>query len=275
MYSKCKLILLFIFLFIFISPQKVSAQVVINEILPNPVGDDTNTEWVELYNATPSLIDLSGYKLKDANGHEQLISGTITANGWIVIYSQGSFSLNNSGIEAIELFDPVSLFPINTFSYTDSDEGKSWGRYPDGGEISSQVLDPTLGNTNRQPSTPTPTTTAVATPTPTSTATPTPTPTKTATATPTKTATAKPTTTATPEETPTEEPETKNEINITGADVKIETSPEGIVAGASVTKKSPLLSILFITSGVGFLGYGGYLIYNKNIDNNRKKHEIT
>ena len=123
---------------------------------------------------------------------------------------------------------------------------------------------------------PTPTQTATATSTPTTTAASTSIPTKTATATPIKTATTKPTTTATPTEKPTDEPESENKINLTETDIKVKTSPEGIVAGATTTKKSPLLSILFIISGVGFLGYGSYLIYNGRSDINRdKKHEIT
>ena len=43
-----------------------SAQVVINEILPNPVGTDTGTERIEVYNAGPNPVDLTGWAIDDA-----------------------------------------------------------------------------------------------------------------------------------------------------------------------------------------------------------------
>ena len=57
---KCKLIIFIIFLF-FVFPQKISAQVVINEFLPN---HSSGVDWVELYSATD--IDISGWILKDS-----------------------------------------------------------------------------------------------------------------------------------------------------------------------------------------------------------------
>ncbi|KKP48243.1 MAG: hypothetical protein UR39_C0001G0038 [Candidatus Woesebacteria bacterium GW2011_GWA1_33_30] len=115
-------------------------------------------------------------------------------------------------------------------------------------EFNTNILLPT--------STPVPTTTSTPIVTAISTATATSTPIKTATSTPTKTATAKPTTTSTPTESgQAETPE------FVVSDIKTST-PEGIVAGASTSKKFPFLSIFFIVAGIMFLGYGGYLIYN-------------
>jgi hypothetical protein len=42
------------------------AQVVINEILPNPSGDDVGTERLEIYNAGPNPVDLTGWAIDDA-----------------------------------------------------------------------------------------------------------------------------------------------------------------------------------------------------------------
>lgn len=114
--------------------------------------------------------------MRDASAHEQIISsGIVPANGWLVVNAQGSFSLNNSGAETVEIYDQSSVL-INSFQYNNSTEGKSWGRYPDGGPIASQVLNYTSGSANQQPSTPTPIPTP--TPSPTPTASPSPTPTK-------------------------------------------------------------------------------------------------
>lgn len=141
------------------------------------------------------------------------------------------------------------LFKIGRYT-SSSDSSADWSN-----ELTIKIIGPTPSPTVT--STPTQTATATSTITPTST----PTKTATAVATSTKTATAKPTSTPTPTEL--EQFETiqpSNHVTIT---------PTGIVAGVSTTKKSPILSIFFILFGLGFLGYGGYLIYNK------QKHEVS
>jgi hypothetical protein len=42
------------------------AQVVINEILPNPAGDDVGTERIEIYNAGLTSVDMTGWAIDDA-----------------------------------------------------------------------------------------------------------------------------------------------------------------------------------------------------------------
>jgi len=266
MYSKFKLILLFNFLFIFISPPKANAQVLINEFLPNPIDEDQ--EWVEFTNTYTNEINLTSYVFdddSDFNGETGSnkfgLVGILPPGG--LCYITISSYLNNSG-------DTPTIFNISgsiedTYTYTTASEELTYSRVPDGGAWqSNQAQTKTSISCLSLAPSPTPTATATTTATSTPTVTTTATPTRTATATPTKTATPKPTTTSTPTETPTDEPESENKISITETDLKLETSPEGIVAGATTTKKSPLLSILFIISGVGFLGYGGYLIYNSN-----------
>jgi len=108
--------------------------------------------------------------------------------------------------------------------------------------------------------TPSPSPSPTATATPTSTLSPTlkPTPTKSPTPQPTKSPTPKSTTSSTPTGKPTEEPVQTIEPLI----VLNTKTPIGIVAGAKTTEKSPILAIILIICGVGFLGYGGYLLYN-------------
>jgi len=43
-----------------------AAQIVINEILPNPTGDDVGTERLEIYNAGTTAVDLTGWAIEDA-----------------------------------------------------------------------------------------------------------------------------------------------------------------------------------------------------------------
>ena len=96
--------------------------VVLNEILPNPEGDDgavmPGGEWVELYNNTNSPINLSGYYLRDSEytsgtTHQINIEScrtntggtTISGKGFLVVYRKGIgesctshyFELNDTG----------------------------------------------------------------------------------------------------------------------------------------------------------------------------------
>lgn len=249
----------------FLSFSNVSAQVVINEVLPNPTGDDTGNEWVELYNSGANSVDLAGYKLKDAADHEQIISSNSIAPGaWLTIHSQGSFSLNNSGIETINLYYVSSADPISTFSYTGSTEGKSWGRIPDGGSIYAGVLDPTEGTANQIPPTPTPSPSP--TPKPTPTKSPTPTPIKSPTPTPTKTPTPNAKSTSKPTTSPSvgveQASQGSGETSVLGLRNEL-TSPSPTPQVSEDKKNVPFVPILLIAAGVVFLGFAGFTIFRK------------
>ncbi|EKE04955.1 MAG: hypothetical protein ACD_19C00427G0002 [uncultured bacterium] len=110
-------------------------------------------------------------------------------------------------------------------------------------------------------------------PSPTPTNPPTAQPTQAPTSSPTKSPTPIPTKTATPKSTPTptSEAEVTNEPENLIREIKIiDATPTGIVAGATTTKKSPILAIILIILGVGFLGFGGYLLYNQMHAENQK-----
>ncbi len=146
--------------------------VVLNEILPNPEGNDSQAglqgEWVEFYNNGSSSIDMTGWYIKDDTGN---VRGTVgpasTYNGqvvigskesyykWLVLFINGSW-LNNDG-DTVELYNPQGILQ-DSYTYqgsaTDDDEdsnntpggdnqnpagdeeqgneGKSYARIPDG-----------------------------------------------------------------------------------------------------------------------------------------------
>ena len=62
--------------------------VYINEILPNPQGDDSLDEWIELFNSNNTDVDLSGWQLQDQKGTittYTISTGTqILANNFLV-----------------------------------------------------------------------------------------------------------------------------------------------------------------------------------------------
>lgn len=131
-----------------------TTDVVINEFLPDPSGDDDAArpggEWVELYNrSATTTYDLTGWYLQDADAHNlnlSLVNSTslsIVPHGFVVVYRNGSsFSLNNT-VDTVYLKDNHGAI-VDSHSYSTSLgdnilENKSIARFPDG---SSSWFDP-------------------------------------------------------------------------------------------------------------------------------------
>lgn len=125
----------------------------LNEVLPNPIGDDATGEWTELYNTGDWAIDVKGWVLKDAANNALIIDAAHTggttvvpAKGWLIVNrNSSSFSLNN-GSEVVILNDTST--EIDSFSYGSTSEGRSWGRIPDGAGAWTNDLLPTPGGAN-------------------------------------------------------------------------------------------------------------------------------
>ncbi len=100
---------------------------IISELIPNPEGSDSTSEWIELYNPSTEDINLSGLYLDDADGGSDpyKLSGTLGVESYLVISVEDSkISLNNGG-------DSVRLLGANKeilyqIDYTDSKEGESY-----------------------------------------------------------------------------------------------------------------------------------------------------
>ena len=108
------------------APQDVSG-IRINEILPDPEGDEGSQEFIELYSASEAPLDLSGFTLKDASktGKYVFPSGSVLEPGrYLVIWRKDfSFALNNSN-ETVLLSDPAGN-PIDRMAYTKTRAGVS------------------------------------------------------------------------------------------------------------------------------------------------------
>ena len=88
--------------------------VYINEILPNPKGDDSLDEWIELYNSNNFDVDLSGWQIQDIAGtiatftilHDTEGTPKILAGGFLVFKRPDiKIMLNNDG-DGINLLTP-------------------------------------------------------------------------------------------------------------------------------------------------------------------------
>lgn len=167
------------------SSEEADGEVVLNEILPNPIEADNQEgldgEWVELYNLSSQPIDVKNWKIVDRAGNTIVISSANThtastligANGsgseWLVVFMNGAV-LNNDG-DTVMLVDSSGTIR-DTYQYKSAkdrdpeddpeatpgeenkldgdieDEGKSHARIPDGtGEWVDPI--PTPGGPNK------------------------------------------------------------------------------------------------------------------------------
>lgn len=256
-----------LFLLLFFPQKSLAADVVLNEIFSNPVNE--NDEYIELYNITTSEINLSGWTVSDKVKMYNL-SGNISGNSFFLIpKSISGLELNNND-EEITLKDPLNNI-IDSFSYVNTIEGKSWSRFPDGtGSFVSNTNPTSLSQNTAAPTpTPSPTSTPIPTPTPTKTPTPTPTSKPTPTQTPTKTPTSTPTTavitrsptnTTTPQKSFTPTPIKKAKVkaanlsheNKTNGEVKGESTQEDKV-GVKGAKSSIFSWTFFVLTGLGIM----------------------
>lgn len=172
--AKITIFIPFSILFLlFTSSVYATGDVVINEFLPNPSGpSNEDTEWIELYNASPSTVDLSGWKLDDIdNGGSSpyvIASGmSIPASGFLYFEkSQTNVGLNNTG-DTVRLIDSSGSV-VDNYSYSSTTEDVSIGRTSDGGGLFVTCQSSTKNATNvcSEP-TPTPTSAPIPSLTPT------------------------------------------------------------------------------------------------------------
>ena len=237
---------------LFFFPSRALAQVVINEVLPVPAeGED----WLELYNTTDEEIVLRDLTLSDSTSNLVAINeATVSARGFLV-FEVGN-RLNNGG-DTVYLKNSQGA-TVDEFGYDENPgTGIALGRVPDGGQwgVCSQ---PTKGSSNQcvlPTSIPTATPEPTATPTsPPPTAAPTPKP-PTATSKP-PTPTVKPT--ATSSSFPTDSAEgailgESQSLGLTGTPAEESAKKE--------SKPSKFLPVIFIFSGLAFIGGSFYLYW--------------
>ena len=150
-------------------------QVVINEIMFNPISEDDDDEFVELHNKAATAVSLAGWRLSDGISFTFPTTAFIPANGYIVVgrnrdrllssyptlttnNTLGDYSgaLANSG-ERIALTFPDTIVGTNNnvivtntihivadeVTYGD---GGRWGLWSDGGGSSLELVNPHADN---------------------------------------------------------------------------------------------------------------------------------
>lgn len=143
-----------------VEQERPPSSVVLNEILPDPMGPDNFVipfgEWVEVYNRTDQDIDIDGWKITaDPNDQFPLVvtstntfpnlafgvgTTNLPAHGFLVVYRSGNpnFDLKNipegtTDSETVRLFNSSNELQ-DVMSYTSTRENKSITRFPDGAD---------------------------------------------------------------------------------------------------------------------------------------------
>lgn len=102
-------------------------EIIITEIFPNPIGVDTEAEFIELKNISQRNINLTDWQIKNAAGQKFIIpSLQMTPQSIVVFYRvQTKLALNNEE-EKIKLYSTAGLI-INQIEYkTPAPEGESY-----------------------------------------------------------------------------------------------------------------------------------------------------
>ncbi len=118
------------------TPKYAGEKIIINELLPNPVGEDEKSEFIELRNLEDKEVSLEGWSLRDgAKSSQEYVfpeKTVIPAGGFLTVYRKNfGFALNNSGAETVVL-SAADGVTVDTVSYAQSvKEGVSLNRKED------------------------------------------------------------------------------------------------------------------------------------------------
>lgn len=123
---------------------------VLNEVLPDPSGNDGENEFIEIYNSGSVAVDLSGFYVDDADGGStphKIDDGTIfEAGGYLVFYSRDTkIALNNGGDSARLLYPDKTILSSITFE-SSPHEDRSYARKSD--SSFAWTSEPTPGEEN-------------------------------------------------------------------------------------------------------------------------------
>lgn len=106
-----------------------SDEIRLNEIFPNPTGEEKTEEYIEIYNPAKADADLSGWTLKDSSKTGKYILPELTVVGaedFLIFYRpEFKFALNNSGTETVYLLDPNEK-NVSSVEYAKSQAGTSY-----------------------------------------------------------------------------------------------------------------------------------------------------
>lgn len=102
--------------------------VIISEVYPNPIGTDSEGEFIELMNNSESDVDLFRWRIGDDSKKEFIFKEkTILKIGEYLLLERKStgVSLNNGG-DSVKLFQPFQEKPLCSVEYKNAENGNSY-----------------------------------------------------------------------------------------------------------------------------------------------------
>lgn len=126
--------------------------VVVNEVA---AAGDPN-DWVELYNAGSTAVDMTGWLLRDGDPTHAYVfapGATLAAGAYLVLERDDTglagFNFGLGGADSVLLYDVDSnLVDQTSWNDGESPAGRSWGRAPNGSGAFKTLVTPTRGEAN-------------------------------------------------------------------------------------------------------------------------------
>ncbi|MBT5016140.1 lamin tail domain-containing protein [Candidatus Peregrinibacteria bacterium] len=110
----------------------LSENIILSEIMPNPEGTDTDTEWIEIYNTSTTDINLGNWSLDDAEGGSAPFvfpaNTVVEAQDFLVIYRNESGLALNNDTDSVRLFDFEENLQDSATYEGSAPEGQSYAR---------------------------------------------------------------------------------------------------------------------------------------------------
>ena len=107
------------------------ANIIINEILPNPEGPDAEEEWIELKNIGDAKVNLLNWKLNDAvvdgKGYKFNSDAWIDSDDFFVVYRPDSKITLNNNFDTIKLFNNFDAL-VDEVEYQKAPIGESYAK---------------------------------------------------------------------------------------------------------------------------------------------------
>jgi len=138
-------ILTTILIFLNLNYRVFAAEIIINEILPNPEGKDSGAEWLELKNIGTGAVELRDWTIVQ-NNKTTLIQEQKFAPGEITIIKLKNL-INKPNL--VRLLDPSNKI-ADEIQYNDAPEGKSFARVTIDGKAIFQWAKPSPRSQNPQ-----------------------------------------------------------------------------------------------------------------------------
>jgi len=133
-------------------PEPEDSQILLNEIFSKHPDPTVEGDWVELYNAGDSEVDITGYLINDAAdplGGFVIPEGTMIASKGYYVVTQPELTVSiSSGGEDVSLGDPDGILLDLVTCPPSQADGTSFSRIPDGGDIWLNGTEATPGAVN-------------------------------------------------------------------------------------------------------------------------------